>query len=341
MERLSTMIDYRIARWDGCKKYHVVGMRMDEVDPACPMLKFIADKLGLSIEQKFWLAWLYSTCYSAPTAFFMINQLPCPERYTLSEINSWWLKNKPQMIFESDRRYVKNFNEFPKMFESYRNFTRRGQLKTFLKFKGDNNADTYEKVYSAVEKNLYFFGRYSIFMYLETIYNLINFPMLATGLNLREARTSRNGLCYALGKDDWIRRAGKSAKFTKVQFNYLQAKLSKLYAELLKEYPDVPTTYWNLETSLCAYYKLFHAKRYAGYYIDRQMEEIQAMEKLVPDGADWNLLWQFRREHFDALSLGEVQGWNGIRKDMMNYFLNTGQYTACEMRSKNYASQKI
>lgn len=332
------MIDYRVERWSGCKAYHIAGMRMDEIDPACPMLKFIADKMKLSIEQKFWLAWLYSTCYSAPTAFFMITQLPCPELFNQSEINSWWLKNKSRMVFESDRRYVKNCDEFPKMFESYQNFTRQGQLKTFLKFKGNNDAETYDNIYSAVLENLYFFGRYSIFMYLETIYNLTNFPMMATGLNLKEARTSRNGLCYALGKDDWIRRAGKSAKFTKEQFDYLQRKLSKLYAELLTEYPDVPTTYWNLETSLCAYYKLFHAKRYVGYYIDRQMEEIISMEKLVPDGVNWNLLWQFRREHFSPLSLGEIQGWIGIRENMMNYFLNTGQYTAQAMRSKNYAS---
>lgn len=335
------MTDYRILRWEGCKAYHVAGMRMDDIDPACPMLKFVAEKLNLSIEQRLWLAWLYSTCYSAPTAFYMIIQLPDPNFITQSDIISWWAENKNRMIFESDRRYVKNCNTFPKMFESYRKFTRQGQLRAFLDFKGDNDAETYNKVYSAVEKNLYFFGRYSIFMYLETIYNLTKFPMIATGLNLREARTSRNGLCYALGKDSWIRHAGKPAKFTKMQFDYLQTKLSKLYTELLIEYPDVPTTYWNLETSLCAYYKLFQAKRYAGYYIDRQMVEIVNMENLVPEGVDWKLLWQFRREHFSPLSLGEIQGWRGIRENMMNYFLDTGLYTAQEMRVKAYASAKI
>ncbi len=330
------MIDYRIERWAGFKAYHAAGMRMDEVDPACPMLRYIAEELKLDIEQKFWLAWLYSTCYSAPTAFFMISHLPRPEMISTAKVQSWWQANKAKMVFESDRRYVKNFNEFPKMFESYREYTKAGQLETFFKLKQTNKFKTYDKVYSDVKDKLYFFGRYSIFMYLETIYNLTKFPMLATGLNLREARTSRNGLCYALGKDDWVQ-----AKLPKECFEYLQLKLKELYGEIVKEYPDVPTTYWNLETSLCAYYKLFHAKRYAGYYIDRQMEEIEKMQQLAPDGADWALLWKFRREHFDPLSLGEIQGYHGVRQYLMSYFLETGQYVQAEMRSKSYEVQAI
>ena len=27
-------IDYRKERWEGCKAYHIAGMKMDEVDPA-------------------------------------------------------------------------------------------------------------------------------------------------------------------------------------------------------------------------------------------------------------------------------------------------------------------
>lgn len=330
------MIDYRVERWQGCKAYHAAGMRMDEVDPAAPMLQFICKVLNLDIEQKFWLSWLYSTCYSAPTAFYMIMNLPRPETINTKKMEAWWAINKRRMIFESDRRYVKNCNEFPAMFASYKEYTQGGALKAFLKHKKKTRQETYNAVYTDVGKRLYFFGRYSNFMYLETIYNLTKFPMLATGLNLKEARTSRNGLCYALGKDDWVRTSGEAAKLNKEQFAYLQGQLRRLYTELRQEYPDVPTTYWNLETSLCAYYKLFRAKRYAGYYIDRQMQEIEAMEKLAPNGARWDLLWKFRRQHFDSRSLGELQGYKGIRQNMMSFFLDTGQYTKVEMRSATY-----
>ena len=336
MERLSKMIDYRVERWKGCKAYHIAGMRMDEVDPAAPMLQYICKALNLDMEQRFWLAWLYSTCYSAPTAFYMITHLPRPESISDQRMESWWFLNKRRMVFESDRRYVKNCNEFPAMFASYKEYTRGGALKAFLRLKKETRQATYDAIFADVGKRLYFFGRYSNFMYLETIYNLTKFPMWPTGLNLREARTSRNGLCYALGREDWVRKSGKAAKLTKEQFAYLQGQLRRLYEEICADAPDVPTTYWNLETSLCAYYKLFKPTRYAGYYIDRQMQEIEAMEKLAPDGANWKLLWKFRRQHFDPRSLGELNGYVGVRQSMMNYFLDTGQYTPEEMRSVTY-----
>ena len=53
------MTDYRVSRWEGCKVYHAEGMKMDEIDPACPMLKYIADYFKLDIEQRFWLAWQF------------------------------------------------------------------------------------------------------------------------------------------------------------------------------------------------------------------------------------------------------------------------------------------
>ncbi len=46
-------------------------------------------------------------------------------------------------------------------------------------------------------------------------------------------------------------------------------------------------------------------KRFVGYYITRQYEEIKKMEKLVPDGVDWSVLWDFRRETFKKHFLKE------------------------------------
>ena len=329
-------IDYRENRWEGCKAYHIAGMKMDEVDPACPMLKYIADHLKLTIDQRFWLAWLYSTCYSAPTAFYMITHIPTSRTLDPVEMKIWWAAHKKYLVFESDRRYVRNMDEFPKMFESYRRYTAVGEYKAFARQKKGSPGETYEAIYKDVEKKLYFFGRYSIFMYLETIYNLTKFPMMATGLNLRQARTSRNGVCFALGKDHWARKEKEAVRLNADQYKYLQYHLKRLYNELKSEHPEVPTTYWNLETSLCAYYKLFKPTRYAGYYIDRQMTEIEKMQKLAPKGADWSLLWKFRKEHFNPKALGEVMGYKGIRKEKMDYFLKTGQYVEEPMPSVDY-----
>lgn len=321
------MSDYRLERWEGAKEFHISGMKMGEIDPAAPMLKYIADKLGLGFDGRVWLAWLYSTCYSAPTAFYMITKIPKKTDIALGEMRSWWKEHKYKLHFETDRIYVKNRDEFPKMFFSYIKYTAGGEYETFYRNKRETNSETYSRIYNGALEGLYYFSRYSVFMFLETVYNLTGFPMLPTGLNLSRARTSRNGLCYALNKEEWVRKKGEAAMLNREQYQYLQQNLRRLYTELRTEHPEVNTTYWNLETSLCAYYKLFKPTRYCGYYIDRQMTEIEKMQKNDPYGADWSVLWDFRKTYFNHKALGEYVGYKGIRKKQMGYFLKTGKFT--------------
>lgn len=66
------------------------------------------------------------------------------------------------------------------------------------------------------------------------------------------------------------------------------------------------TTYWSFETTLCAYKKYRKGKRYIGYYLDRQYEEIQKAQKLAKYGVDWNVLYQFRLETYRRQYLVEL-----------------------------------
>ena len=335
------MTDYRVERYKGFEAFHVTGMRMDEIDPAAPMLKYIAKALSLDRDQRFWLAYLYSTCYSAPTAFYMLVNLPRVQELTKESVKVWWIKHKDRLVFETDRLRVKTQNQFPRMLMNYKALVGRSDGYFFDSLQKGSPEQTYDYLYGYLSKNLYYFGRYSLFMYLETIYNLTDLPIWATGLNLKEALSSRNGLCFLLGLDEWVRHASDSKEnLTKEQYAYLQQKLTELFEGLRSKFPSVPTTYWNLETSLCAYKKLFFKTRYVGYYIDRQLEEILKMQKLSPIGADWSLLRCFRREHFDHRALGELNDWRGIRKERMGYFLATGRFSEYEdLPSKDYRDE--
>ena len=333
--------DYRVERYRGFEVFHVVGMRMDEIDPAAPMLKYVAKALSLDRDQRFWLAYLYSTCYSAPTAFYMFMNLPRVQELTKADILGWWVKYKDKLVFETDRLRVKTQDQFPRMLMNYKTLVGSSDGLFFDSHRRGTSEQTYDYLYDYLEKNLYYFGRYSLFMYLETIYNLTDFPIWATGLDLKNALSSRNGLCFLLGRDAWVRHASvKDENLTVEQYAYLQRELKKLFEGLRVKYPSIPTTYWNLETALCAYKKLFFRTRYAGYYIDRQLQELSKMQKLSPLGADWSLLWKFRREHFDPRVLGELNGWKGIRKERMDYFMNTGRFSEySDLPSKDYCDE--
>ena len=69
---------------------------------------------------------------------------------------------------------------------------------------------------------------------------------------------------------------------------------------------DERNNVWNIETTLCAYKKYCYGKRYIGYYIERQREELVKMEKAVTEGVEWDVLWQYREETFDKEWLKEA-----------------------------------
>ena len=324
---MDSTIDYRLPekRYEGFIAFHVTGMRMDEIDPAKPALRYIAKALNLSIEQRFWLAWLYGSCYCVATAFYMLTQFPTLESMSDKALDEFWKHDKKKLLFTTDRHWVKANDLFPEMVKSYKQFCRNGQVERFGELLTSNAHESYLRVYETVAKELYYFSRFSIFTYLEALHNVTNIPMLPNGLDLRNALSSRNGLCFMLGKDTWVSGRHKPRVINDRQLEWLQRKLAELYAKLLRDHPEIPTTYWNLETSLCAYKKLFFCTRYVGYYIDRQMVEIRKMQSVAPKAADWDLLWLFRREHFHPGVLGEIGGWGGIRHEKLHHFMDTGE----------------
>jgi hypothetical protein len=65
---------------------------------------------------------------------------------------------------------------------------------------------------------------------------------------------------------------------------------------------------------LCAYRKYCRTreglagvtgKRWVGFYLDRQADEITKMEAHVPNGVCWKVLWQYRKETYDKEFLAE------------------------------------
>lgn len=319
------MLDFRLSRWKGYKTYHVMMVKSGDCDPAYPALNYVADRFELNREQRFWLAFLYSLSYCAATAYYMVNEFPDYENVDVGRLERWWQKNKKKVLFQTDRAKVKNFDLVVRIYQSYRSIMGDSQAEWFFSNVKETPQATYDFIFSKLEKSLFYYKRYSLFLLLEAIHELTKFPMQPTGLNLQEAESCRNGLIYACGKDRWIQKKKHRQPLKTWQYKYLQEKLEQLYSEIKAENPDIPTTYWNIETTLCAYKKLFWETRYFGYYIDRQMEEILKMQRNIPVGVDWSVLWDFRKEFFDRRLLGEFNGWKGIRTELCHYVMQTGR----------------
>jgi hypothetical protein len=129
---------------------------------------------------------------------------------------------------------------------------------------------------------------------MQTLKQCCELPIEPPHLMLSDydgSRSHRNGLVMALGLDDWY-----DQKLNEQQINYLDGEAYYILQEVKKEFPN--TDYYDMETCLCSFKKLFRVKhgRYLGYYLDRQAEEISQCERDGWFGIDWKPFWDARNE---------------------------------------------
>jgi len=260
-------------------EYHNKSMEINDVDPAVHCLEYLADRYELNLSQRYWIAFLYGTNYCAPTTFYIYNEFPDFEMVDINRLSKWWESKKNKLIFQTDRLRIKTNNEFIPTFLSYLNLTKKNQQKYF------SSAKDWKECYKKIEsiKN---FGRFSTFNYLDVLNRITDVKFSPAYLNMIEAESCRNGLCFALGKDEWVNKP----------LNSLKAKF--LHNEFLKLLKTEKGNIYQIETTLCAYKKYRFGKRYIGYYIERMRNEILKMQQNIPDGIAWEVLWQFREETF-------------------------------------------
>ena len=266
--------------------YHNQSMEAKDVDPSVICLKYLADRFELNSSQRYWISFLYGTNYCATTTFLMYNEFPDFELVDLKRMQNWWDNNKEKLIFQTDRLRVKTGNGFIPAFVSYKNLVKYSQERYY------NDSKDWKDCYSKITaiKN---FGRFSTFNYLDVLNQITLTHHSPTYLNMLEAESCRNGICYAIGKEDWI-----DQKLTKEKAIHLH----NVFLNLLKTHEG---NIYQIETTLCAYKKYRLNKRYVGYYIERMRKEIDAMQRRFPDGVAWETLWQFREETFEKKYLKE------------------------------------
>ena len=272
------------------KEYHDRSMEAKDVDPSILCLKYLADRYELNMEQRYWIAFLYGCTYSATTTFYMYNEFPDYINADLNRMSKWWDLNKHKLIFQTDRLRIKSNNQFIQAVRSYRYLCGNLQSRYFT-------CSNWGVMYSKINEIKYF-GRFSLFNYLDVLNSITDITHKPTYLNMLDAESCRNGIAFSIGREDLVTH-GTKKKLTKKDVILLH----NTFKEYLKSYQG---NVFQIETTLCAYKKYrIGEKRYVGYYIDRMGEEIKKMSENVKKGVFWDVLWQFRKETFDRKYLSE------------------------------------
>lgn len=280
-------------------EYHGAMQDAGDIDPSYPMLRYVCDRFELNSEQRYWLAFLFASCYCAPTVYYIYNEFPDYETVDVDRLQRWWDANREKLLFQTDRRWVRSRNQFVDIFKSYRALIGSlTQQQKFLSLKTPRKQATYRNCYQEFSQ-VYQFGRFALFLYLEAVHVVTGYPMEPDTLDLKEAESSRNGVAYALGYDQWItgKETGKT-KLNAIALSKLQSGFWDIVQAVRQARPGQRADIWNVETTLCAYKKYKRGDRYVGYYLDRQGKEIQQLQSKVKDGVDWSVLWDFREETF-------------------------------------------
>lgn len=278
--------------------YHQASASLGDIDPSQAMLRYIANRYDINLEQRYWLAFLYGLTYNGPSAFYLYHEWPDFENVDISRMNRWWTsRGRAETACQTDRRWVRSANMFVPAVESYRRWVgNRTQEEHFARLTyGVTPEIRYNNLYASATQ-LHSFGQFALFLYLEALDTVTPLDLVPTDLDLSKAWSCRHGLLYAYGLDTLI-----NDRETPTQVE-ARGPVSTAWTDLRER---VKANVWNLETTLCAYRKFMDGKRYVGYYLDRQATEIEKMADHVRHGVDWNVLWQYREETYSAATLVE------------------------------------
>ena len=323
---MSKVKDYRPAdenRKELFKRYYHWSLKTNDCDPALYLMNYVNKRMELNIEQRYWFAWLYGNTYNVATAWILFNEFPDFENVDINRLNKWNEDNYKRLRYQTDNKWQKG--HLPKMFESYRDnilANHSSQSEFFNSFITNLPVVDFNNINKHIIKNFYKFGRYLSWFYLQTLKETCDLNILPHDLLLKESSSEshRNGLIYALGMEEVLE---SDMKLDKEFYELLDESAETILDEMAEEYPDVQADLFSMETTLCAFKKIFRKKhgRYLGYYIDRQAEDIKQCQEDEWNGIDWQLLWDGREEIIDKRLLR-----NEVKEQDMWEFLDTGNF---------------
>lgn len=317
-------MDYREKqnRREAFIRWYAWSLKYDDCDPAVWATNYLNTRYEHNDEQKLWLCWLYGNTYYLPTAWVLMNEFPDYELATVDRMTQWNTTNYKRLRYQTDTKW--NKGHLPSMFASYQKFIGEGSQREKLEsFYGDNEAQNFDALWGVLKGNLHKFGRYSTWFYLQHLKHTAGVLVEPTSLMLDDydgSRSHRNGLLFALGKDDDYDR-----KLTGSEYQNLESHSKSIICEMKTRFPDLASQidYFTMETCLCSFKKIFRERhgRYLGYYLDRQAEEIIKCEGDEWNGIDWQVMWDARNETIDL----RLDAKSGINKDKFTGFLRSGK----------------
>lgn len=289
-------------------RYHTKG------DGECNgiILKVWADMNRLSGEERFDLSYFFSVTYCVESGIILFKNKEEIKRNPVKKAEEL----KKYMIFQSDRKYVKMKNRFEVMLSDWADENIKKNI-TFFPVNGFMDLDSAVKEVESWNM----FGRFSAFLFLETLATLLGCPITNTTIDWKNGNTATSGLLNLFGMDEEAKVFDSQQKLP-FSYEIMDQMLQETINAVEAQNGDGNVT--KIETSLCAYRKLYKGSRYNGFYLDRMLSELVYYRKFLEFDKITDELFDIRKRCFKHAFLGEVGGWCGIRNEMKKKYILTG-----------------
>lgn len=272
------------------------------------LLQPFADEKRLSTEARLWAAFLYGMSYSCTTTMQFLMEFPTIKDVSPKQVKQFWFDNKESLWFQPDKKYLKNNDQVVPAIKSLYKLS-HGNLRRYLLPLLEQGFDP---TYKEILKNWKYFGPHGAYLFFDAVYGLC--PELYSDpedLDWKNCgKTVPEGMAHLLGLDE---QALHKEPFDFPRFGKNVTMLSKKFNQ-----PKVI-----VESTLCAFRKLFKGTRYIGYYADRQLEECSATAPILMNNYSIDV-WKYREKTIPQHMRGEELDWKGIRKQKCKDFLSLG-----------------
>jgi hypothetical protein len=284
-----------------------------------------AKRKNLSKDDCVILAWYHSLTYCEITAAFLFEH----RRMITYNPQRFWEVYKDKLIFGSARKYVKNMDWFVPLMENFLDDTKGEPYKWLVDIVGKTSlADRSKRIQKYLGERR-FMGRFSIDLFLEAIISLhgaglIDLLVPSGGYDWKKSSNLTSGMLNIFYMDDEADRFDKTGILPEGAELLLNDFLDEVLDCIEYLYPEQRIDKVSVVNKICSFRNLFKKARYGGFHHDRQLGNLRHYQEVYPSYPLWEEMLEIRKAIFPHHMLGELRGWDGIRKDRKKLWVEEG-----------------
>lgn len=281
--------------------FHQEMVDTNEMDPVYPVLKEMGRLLDLDKEDLTWLVHVYVAYYDMGSALNCFEENPQPRIPSNPTLNRFCATERRG--HRDPYRFKPHFQSLVSIAES------NGGLYSWItKYLTNDPKQSWRAIQAPLEI-IYGNGRWASYKISEMLQKVIDLPIEAPDMGHANSTGPRDGLAYLYNNLPTGNKTQDIATLDSIS-NDLVSKLTT---------HGVSAKIEEVETSLCGVKSLINGHYYIGADIDKMQESLDKQPcSLTP------IAYEARKNVFPHRYLGELNGWNGIDKDRLKAYKETG-----------------